>query len=131
MIAKRFIAWAALLGAIGVALGAMGAHFLKPKLSVESLMAFETGVRYLLYHVFALIAVSLLHEKLDNKLLGLAGKLFIAGVILFSGSLFILSTKSLMGFDETQLRWLGAITPFGGLSFITGWLLLFRASFKK
>jgi len=128
---RNLLLFASLSGAVCVALGAMGAHFLKEKVSPESLQAYETAVRYQFFHTFAIIAVALLSEKISSKFLSLAGKLFIAGIILFSGSLYFLSLKSLMGVDETQMRWVGAITPFGGISFIAGWLMIFISVFKQ
>jgi uncharacterized membrane protein YgdD (TMEM256/DUF423 family) len=119
--------FASLSGAIAVALGAMGAHFLKERIPPESLAAFETAVRYQMYHSFALIATVLLADKFPGKLLVRSGQLFIAGIILFCGSLYFLSLRHLMGINEEEMRWVGAITPFGGLAFIGGWLTLFIA----
>ncbi len=120
---KNFIATAAVLGAIAVMLGAFGAHALKTKLTPELLQTFETAVRYQFYHVFALLAAGLLYKEYKSNMFIWAGRLFIAGIILFSGSLYILCSM------PTQ-KWLGAVTPFGGLCFITGWLLL-AAAVKK
>lgn len=120
---KGFLKIAALLGAFSVALGAFGAHALKGRLTVYAIEIFETAIKYQFYHVFALLAVGLLYKDFPGKLLNWAGRLFIAGIILFSGSLYCLSVikgKGIAGFD-----WLGAITPFGGLCFIAGWICLF------
>ncbi|HXS58375.1 MAG TPA: DUF423 domain-containing protein [Hanamia sp.] len=120
---KGFLKIAALLGAFSVALGAFGAHALKGRLTVYAIEIFETAVKYQFYHVFALLAVGILYKDFPGKLLNWAGRLFIAGIILFSGSLYCLAVvkgKGISGFD-----WLGAITPFGGLCFIIGWMLLF------
>ena len=127
---KGLLLFASLSGAICVALGAMGAHLLKEKISLESLQAYETAVRYQFFHTLAIFVVIFLHEKMNDKLLLLAGRLFIAGIFLFAGSLYFLSTRSLMGMDDSQMRWVGAITPFGGLSFIIGWLLIFFSALK-
>ena len=107
----------AVLAGIGVLLGAFGAHALRETLSSEMLEIFETGVRYQMYHALALLAVGWLADKRpDLTLVHRAGVSFAAGIVIFSGSLYLLAI--------TGLRWLGAITPIGGVAFITGWLLL-------
>ncbi|HEX8144596.1 MAG TPA: DUF423 domain-containing protein [Pyrinomonadaceae bacterium] len=105
---------------IGVAAGAFGAHGLKSRLSPEMLATFEVGVRYQMYHAFALIVAAWAQTRWPGTLLSASGWLFIAGTLLFSGSLYLLSL--------TGLRWLGAITPLGGLAFLAGWLCLAWAS---
>lgn len=112
-------------------MGAFAAHGLKGKLSPEGFAAFETAVRYQFFHTFAIIAVALLSDQIKSKWLSWAGKLFILGIFLFSGSLYILSQKSLGLITETQGQVFGAITPFGGLSFIIGWLMLFISVLKN
>ena len=125
---KTFLQFASLLGALAVALGAFGAHALK-RIAPEAVVnIFETGVRYQFYHVFALIAAGILYRDFSNKWMLWAGNSFIAGILLFSGSLYILtylkaSAKS--GFD-----WVGIITPFGGLAFIAGWICMFIGLYK-
>lgn len=121
---KNFLTAGALFAAVAVICGAFGAHFLKTKLSAEGLQTFETAVRYQFYHVFALLVTGILYKEFSNKLLKWAGNLFIAGIILFSGSLYILC-------GVQSLKWVGAITPFGGLCFITGWILLAAVITKK
>ncbi len=121
---KNFLTAGALLAAVAVICGAFGAHFLKTKLSAEGLQTFETAVRYQFYHAFALLVTGILYKEFSNKLLKWAGNLFIAGIILFSGSLYILC-------GVQSLKWIGAITPFGGLCFITGWILLAAVITKK
>ena len=116
---KKFLVIAAWLGSLSVALGAFGAHTLKAFLSPQSLTTFETGVRYQFYHVFALALTGLLYRFYPNKKIKLAGNLFIVGMILFSGSLYLLS---ILGAEN--IRWIGAITPLGGLFFIVGWIIL-------
>ncbi|MGB2868754.1 MAG: DUF423 domain-containing protein [Bacteroidota bacterium] len=101
---------------LAVALGAFGAHALKSTLSPEMLTVFETGVRYQMYHSFALFVVGWALEKYPQPLFSIAGWLFVAGILLFSGSLYSLALSG--------IRWLGAITPFGGLSFLAGWFVL-------
>ena len=125
---KGFIKTAALLGALSVILGAFAAHGLKKILIADNLQIFETAVRYQFYHVFALLLVGILHASFPGKLMAWAGKLFIAGIILFSGSLYLLCYVK---YSEMPLNWIGAITPFGGASFIAGWLFIFVAFIKK
>lgn len=112
-----------------MALGAMGAHALKTVITPELLQTYEKAVQYQVYHTFGLIAVALLMQNNSTKFLRWSGNLFIAGIVLFSGSLYFLSTRSLIGIEG--MRWVGAITPFGGLSFITGWLFLSFSFFIK
>jgi uncharacterized membrane protein YgdD (TMEM256/DUF423 family) len=99
---------------LAVAAGAFGAHALKTRLSPEMLAVWETAVRYQVYHALGLFVVAWLSERGGGA--DLAGGLFIAGIILFSGSLYVLAF--------TGLRWLGAITPLGGLCFLAGWARL-------
>ena len=104
-------------GGLAVALGAFGAHALKARLTPDLLTTFESGVRYQMYHALAMLAVALATTRLPAaNLLNLAGWLFVAGTLLFSGSLYLLCI--------TRKRWLGAVTPFGGLAFIAGWVCL-------
>jgi len=106
-----------ILGFLGVAFGAFGAHALKNRLSPEMLAVFETGVRYQMYHAFAILIVAAAIGHFGQaRLLTLAGWLFFGGVVLFSGSLYTL-TLSGVGI-------LGAITPLGGLLFLAGWAIL-------
>lgn len=118
---KNYLVIAALSGFFAVALGAFGAHGLKQRLSADMLAVFQTGVQYQFYHTFALLAVALLmlHMPANNSLRW-SGILFIAGIAVFSGSLYVLSLSG--------VRWLGAITPLGGVAFMAGWLLLARAA---
>lgn len=106
----------ALAGGIGVALGAFGAHGLKARLAPDLLAVFETGVRYQIYHALALLALGWAVSRWPSGWLTAAGWLFVAGIALFSGSLYLLAL--------TGVRWLGAITPLGGIAFIVGWLAL-------
>ncbi len=121
---KHFISIAASLGALSVALGAFAAHKLRDMVSPDAVAVFETGVRYQFYHVFALLLVGLLSEKFQNKWMIRAGNCFILGIILFSGSLYALTALKIA--DNTHLHYIGIITPIGGLSFIAGWLCLWR-----
>ncbi len=120
---RRFLALGALSAGMAVALGAFAAHALKARLEAQLLAAFEVGVRYQMYHALALVAVGLLAERRPSRLLGASGALFLAGTVLFSGSLYALSL--------TGIRGLGAITPFGGVAFLAGWLCLAAAALKR
>ena len=106
----------AVLGALGVMLGAFGAHALKASLAPEKLAIFEVGVRYQLIHALALLAVGLALRQTDGALVRAAGPLFLGGVILFSGSLY--------GLALGGPAWLGPVTPLGGLLLIGGWIVL-------
>ncbi len=110
-----FATGAALCG-LGVLLGAFGAHGLRARVSPEMLAVFETGVRYHLIHGLAILAVAWAASRWTSALITVAGWLFVAGILIFSGSLYILSI--------TGARWLGAVTPIGGLCFTIGWLVL-------
>ena len=125
---KGFIKTAAFTGAIAVALGAFGAHSLKKIVTTDVLAVFETAVRYQFYHVFALLAVGILYASWPGRLMKWAGYCFICGIILFCGSLYLLCCIKHLGLD---MEWVGAITPFGGMAFITGWIALVIAAFKK
>ena len=125
---KGFLKTAALLGALSVALGAFAAHGLKKILTTDDLQIFETAVRYQFYHVFALLTTGILYAAFTGKLVAWAGKLFITGIILFSGSLYLLCYVK---YREMPLNWIGAITPLGGVAFIAGWLMLFFAVLKR
>ncbi|MAI87202.1 MAG: hypothetical protein CMF99_08685 [Candidatus Marinimicrobia bacterium] len=105
-----------LFAALSVLLGAFGAHGLKNRLSMEDLAIFETAVRYQMYHSLGILLMGVASFYLTEKLVSMPAYFFILGIIIFSGSLFLLVI--------TNLRWFGAITPIGGLCLIIGWLLL-------
>lgn len=111
------IIWGLSLGFTAVILGAFAAHALKEQLTADQLMSFQTGIRYQMYHALFLILIGW-QEKID---LSMVGKLVIAGVILFSFSIYLLSIKSMIGIESLSL--LGPITPIGGLLLIVSWLL--------
>ncbi len=113
---RAFLLIGALSGFIGVAAGAFGAHGLRNRLSPEMLAVFETGVRYHLYHTFAMLFVAVAAARFDSWLVRGAGWSFTAGIVLFSGSLYALAL--------TGVTTLGAVTPIGGLAFLVGWGLL-------
>lgn len=108
--------FAGLSGFIGVAAGAFGAHALKSRLDAEMLGIFETGVRYQMYHTLALLGLAFLAAWRRGTLVTLAGTCFVLGILVFSGSLYVLALSG-------QRIW-GAVTPFGGLAFLIGWLAL-------
>lgn len=123
MNAARSLLAAGCLGAgLAVILGAFGAHALKQRLAETALQTFETGVRYQMYHAFAILAAVWLAERLHSGLPLTAGWLFVAGVVLFSGSIYLLATRTLLGIESWA--WLGPVTPLGGLCFIAGWIVL-------
>jgi uncharacterized membrane protein YgdD (TMEM256/DUF423 family) len=117
---RMFLFIGALMGLVGVGLGAFGAHGLRGRLSPEMLAVFETGVRYQMYHALALLFVSALAARMDGWLIHAAGWSFTVGIVLFSGSLYLLAV--------TGVRILGAITPLGGVAFILGWAFLVAAA---
>ena len=114
---RIFFMIGAIAGGIGVGLGAFGAHGLRERLTPELLAIFETGVRYHMYHALALAAAAWAVTRWPNSGLPVAaGWLFAGGILVFSGSLYLLAL--------TDTRWLGAITPIGGLMFIAAWICL-------
>lgn len=106
-----------------MALGAFAAHGLKSRLDANLLATFEVGVRYQMYHALALLGVAWACTRFPNSFIVAAGWLFLAGIVVFSGSLYILAL--------TGVRWLGAITPLGGLAFLAGWICLAWAALKS
>jgi uncharacterized membrane protein YgdD (TMEM256/DUF423 family) len=126
---KGYLRTAALLGAFSVAMGAFAAHSLKQSVSAYAVEIFETSVRYQFYHAFALLIAGILFKEFPGKLLKWAGIFFITGIILFCGSLYVLTfikAAVLPGY-----KWVGAITPLGGLCFIAGWICLFLGISNK
>ncbi|RMQ96047.1 hypothetical protein ALP94_02680 [Pseudomonas savastanoi pv. glycinea] len=113
---RSFLMLAAFFGFTGVALGAFAAHALKNRLSPEYLAIFHTGVLYQLIHALAILGVAVLAAQLPGRLMTWAGFSFALGIVLFSGSLYLLTL--------TGVSKLGIITPFGGLAFLVGWALL-------
>ena len=119
---RFFFVAGSLLAFLAVALGAFAAHGLKGRLAPDMLTIFETAVRYHMYHALALLAVAWAGSHWPESRVQYAGWAFIFGIFVFSGSLYLLST--------TGVRWLGAITPIGGLGFLIGWLLLVWAVWR-
>ena len=119
---RNFLMLAAFFGFTGVALGAFAAHGLKNRLSADYLAIFHTGVTYQLIHALAIFGVALLANFLPGRIVAWAGILFCVGILLFSGSLYVLT---LTGFSK-----LGIVTPFGGLAFLAGWVCLGLAAWR-
>ncbi len=113
---RIFFTLGCLFAFFGVALGAFAAHFLRSHLDAGLLIVFETGVRYQIVHAFALLAVAWAHTRWPGHAVTASGWLFVAGTVIFSGSLYALSLSG--------VRALGAITPFGGIALLLGWLCL-------
>jgi uncharacterized membrane protein YgdD (TMEM256/DUF423 family) len=120
--AKLFLSLGSISGALAVLIGAFGAHGLKDKLCDQMLAVYKTGVEYHFYHTLALLGIGLLSLHYKSALLTASGWSMVAGIILFSGSLYALSISG--------VKILGAITPIGGLFFIAGWVLLVLAVIK-
>nr|WP_180202292.1 MULTISPECIES: DUF423 domain-containing protein [unclassified Pseudomonas]NYU01678.1 DUF423 domain-containing protein [Pseudomonas sp. SbOxS1]WCM51123.1 DUF423 domain-containing protein [Pseudomonas sp. WJP1] len=119
---RGFLMLAAFFGFTGVGLGAFAAHGLKNRLSAEYLAIFHTGVTYQLVHTLALLGVALLATQIPGRLVTWAGASFAIGIVLFSGSLYVLTL--------TGVSKLGIVTPFGGLAFLAGWLCLGLAAWR-
>ena len=113
----------AVLAALAVAAGAFGAHALRNTLSTTQLATYETAARYQMYHALALLLAAQLLPQRSPALLRAVCSLFIAGIVLFSGSLYVLAL--------TDRRWLGAITPIGGVAFLAGWACLAAGSLRR
>ena len=120
---RLFFGLGALFGGLGVALGAFGAHALRASLTAQDLATFETGVRYQLYHALALLAVAWAVGRWPGLTSPTAaGWAFVVGILVFSGSLYVLVLSG--------QRWLGAVTPLGGVAFLVGWALLAWTAFR-
>ncbi|MFW5773778.1 MAG: DUF423 domain-containing protein [Tangfeifania sp.] len=120
---KTILMTASVLLALAVALGAFGAHGLKSQLSTDMMQTYKTGVEYHFYHALGLLLIGILAISFPSELIKWSAILLAAGILVFSGSLYVLAV--------TGIKWLGAITPIGGLSFIAGWVLLFLAVWRK
>lgn len=119
---KLFVALGAVAGGLAVVFGAFGAHALRNTLSADDLATFEIGVRYQMYHALALFVVAWAQTHWEAGTLTVAGWAFVVGIVIFSGSLYTLVL--------TGHRWLGAVTPIGGVAFIAGWALLAWTALK-
>lgn len=127
---KKYLATAAIFGGLAVALGAFGAHSLESLTNDEKILhGFQTGVQYQMYHALALLGLAFLIEKFSEARLKWAANFFIAGIILFSGSLYLLTFLKIQG--SAAIRFVGPITPLGGIFFIAGWLFLLLFAVKR
>jgi uncharacterized membrane protein YgdD (TMEM256/DUF423 family) len=120
---KILLIFAAFSAMFSVVLGAFAAHGLKSKLSETLLNTFQTGVQYQMYHSLAVILLVILYRQMPQSLLLYSSGFMLAGIILFSGSLYMLAL--------TQIKWFGPVTPIGGICFIVGWALLIAAALKE
>jgi uncharacterized membrane protein YgdD (TMEM256/DUF423 family) len=119
---KKIYFYAAILGALAVAIGAFGAHALKTRLQPKDIEVFQTGVQYQFYHVLALFICGLFYKTYRHFLVRIAAYCFAVGILFFSFSLYILTLTKLT--TDGEQKWIGAFTPFGGILFIAGWVLL-------
>jgi uncharacterized membrane protein YgdD (TMEM256/DUF423 family) len=119
---KSFVFLAAILGGLSVAAGAFGAHALRSHLEPRMLEVFETAARYQMYHALALLAAAWLYQQTEAPAAQVAGWAFVAGILLFSGSLYAMALSGVRG--------LGAITPIGGVAFLAGWVALAMAALR-
>jgi uncharacterized membrane protein YgdD (TMEM256/DUF423 family) len=127
---KRYFIYSALLGAIGVALGAFGAHGLQKITTDEKIISsYQTAVQYQLYHSLALLITTSVADKLNTRYFRLAAIFFLIGILLFSGSLYLITLLKIQ--ESSLVKFIGPVTPLGGLLLITGWLLLALAAINK
>ncbi|MEE9203793.1 MAG: DUF423 domain-containing protein [Nitrospirales bacterium] len=121
--ARHFLMLGSIFAGLAVAAGAFGAHSLKTVLSADMLAVFDTAVRYQMYHALALCVVTWASHQSSHRFILVAGWLFVLGILLFSGSLYLLAL--------TGVRWLGALTPLGGVVLMAGWASLAWGAWKK
>lgn len=126
---KGFLLTGSALAALAVALGAFGAHGLKKIADAETVQVFQTGVQYQIYHALALLVVAMVFEKFQNRLVTWAGFLFLTGIVLFSGSLYLITF--LKTTESALVNYIGPVTPIGGMLFMAGWLFLLAGVFRK
>jgi uncharacterized membrane protein YgdD (TMEM256/DUF423 family) len=126
---KVFLLIGTVLAGLAVALGAFGAHGLRKIVDADTVAVYQTGVQYQMYHALALLGVGILADRINNSFVGYAGFLFIGGVVLFSGSLYLIASLKAMNKEVSTA--IGIMTPIGGLLFILGWIMLFIALLKK
>ncbi len=125
---KTSLQLACVFAALAVGFGAFAAHGLKNILSNDNIVIFETGVKYQFYHAFGLLGAGILYKDFNKKWLQLASNLFLVGILIFSGSLYLLCFSKQFNWG---INWLGAITPIGGVFFILGWVFMFLGIFKN
>jgi uncharacterized membrane protein YgdD (TMEM256/DUF423 family) len=127
---KRFLIAGSVFAGLGVALGAFGAHGLQNLTQDEKILhGFQTAVQYQIYHALALLAVGIIFERWGNRPVKWAGHCFITGIILFSGSLYLITFLKIQ--ESDAVKFAGPVTPIGGVFFIAGWLLLLSGLIKK
>lgn len=127
---KQLLVWAAAFGGLAVALGAFGAHGLEKITADEKILhAYQTAVQYQMYHALALLAVAIGYNGFQQQWIKWAAAAFIAGIILFSGSLYLITLLKING--SSALRYVGPLTPLGGVCFIAGWLFLLVAVLRR
>lgn len=127
---RSFLIAGAIFGGLGVALGAFGAHGLQNITQDEKILhGFQTAVQYQIYHALALLAMAIIFEKIPDRFIKWAGNCFITGIILFSGSPYLLTFLKIQ--ESNAVKIAGPVTPLGGIFFIAGWLLLLAAVVKK
>jgi uncharacterized membrane protein YgdD (TMEM256/DUF423 family) len=127
---KTFFIFGALFGGLAVALGAFGAHGLQNITSDDAILrSYQTGTQYQMYHALALVAVAFIYDRIGTALIRWAGNFFIAGILLFSGSLYLITALKINGREVSHM--VGILTPLGGAFFIMGWLLLLIAALKN
>jgi len=128
-ISPKVFVWAgSLVTGLAVILGALGAHWLREHISLLNMQSFETAIRYQLIHGLAILILGALPKPFHGMMLKFVFHFFWIGVLLFSGSIYLLTTRDL---TMLPLSWLGPVTPIGGLFMITGWVLLFVSSIKR
>ena len=125
---KKYIITASILGALAVVFGAMAVHALEAHLDERSLNAFKTASRYQMYHALAFLMLGTLDKYLNEGISNWVYNMMLTGVVLFSGSIYLLSTAPIFGM---QFKFLGPVTPFGGLLLITSWILIGVAAYKN
>lgn len=125
---KSILLKGSILGGLAVILGAFGAHALKAVLTTEQLISFETGVRYQMYHALVLILLFVITSKINHAFFNRAAQFVFWGVLLFSGSIYLLTLKNML--DIEFLKYIAPITPIGGGLLIVGWLFILLGSFK-
>jgi uncharacterized membrane protein YgdD (TMEM256/DUF423 family) len=126
---KNILLLGIVMAAIAVILGAFGAHGLKKIVTTEQLEVFKTGVQYQFYHAIGMILVGLIAQNIQHVLIKQAAWMFFGGIVAFSGSLYLLTL--FFALNTEGVKWIGVITPIGGLLFITGWIMLGLGVFKN
>ncbi len=127
---NRTLAWASAILLLAVGLGAFGAHGIEKHVDIRAYHNWQTAAQYQFYHGLALLGLATMEGRLDTRLISLVRILFVLGVVCFSGSLYMMATREMMGTDVLT-RFLGPITPLGGLLFMAGWTVLLVGSLRK